>query len=101
MSYEELLDKLNRLRHNSLYAREFCGLASDVESLRCTSQEIARIEEVIHDALVYRNQDLQSDGSTDFTYYECIEHATLVKFRVFEVDGCRIYGDLVLKIRLK
>lgn len=101
MSYEELLVKLDRLRYNGIYAREFCGLDSDVESLRCTSQEIARIEEVIHDALVYRNQDLQSDGSTDFTYYECIEHSTLVKFRIFEVDGCRVYCDLVLKIKIK
>ena len=101
MSYEELLKRLNRLRFNSIYAREFCSLESDVEGLRCTSQEIARIEEVIHDALVYRNQDLLSDGSTDFVYYECIEHATLVKFRIFEVDGCRIYCDLVLKIKIK
>lgn len=101
MSYEELLDKLDKLRYNTFYAREFWGLDSDVEGLRCTKQEIARIEEVIHDALVYRNEDLQSDGSTDFLYYECIEHATLVKFRIFEVDGCRVYGDLVLKIRLK
>lgn len=101
MSYEELLKRLDRLRYNSIYAREFFTLASDVEGLRCSSQEIARIEEVIHDALVYRNEGLQSDGSTDFVYYECIEHATLVKFRIFEVDGCRIYCDLVLKIRLK
>lgn len=101
MSYEELLKRLDWLRFNSLYARKFCTLASDVEGLRCTKQEIARIEEVIHDALVYRNEDLRSDGSTDFVYYECIEHSTLVKFRIFEVDGCRIYCDLVLKIRLK
>lgn len=101
MSYEELLVKLDWLRFNSLYAREFCTLASDVGGLRCTKQEIARIEEVIHDALVYRNEDLRSDGSTDFVYYECIEHSTIVKFRIFEVDGCRIYCDLVLKIRLK
>lgn len=38
---------------------------------------------------------------SNFVYYECIEHSTLVKFRIFEVDGCRIYCDLVLKIRLK
>lgn len=101
MSYEELLKRLDRLRFNSIYAREFCSLASDVEGLRCTSQEIARIEEVIQDALVYRNQDLLSDGSSDFVYYECIEHSTLVKFRIFEVDGCRVYCDLVLKIRVK
>ena len=101
MSYEELLKRLDWLRFNSLYAREFCTLASDVEGLRCTKQEVARIEEVIHDALVYRNEDLRSDGSTDFVYYECIEHSTLVKFRIFEVDGCRVYCDLVLKIRVK
>lgn len=101
MSYEELLKRLNRLRYDNFYAREFWALASDVEGLRCTKQEIARIEEVIHDALVYRNQDLQSDGNTDFVYYECIEHSTLVKFRIFEVDGCRVYCDLVLKIRVK
>ena len=101
MSYAELLKRLDRLRFNSIYAREFFTLADDVEGLRCTSQEIARIDDVIHDALVYRNQDLLSEGSTDFTYYECVEHATLVKFRIFEVNGCRIYCDLVLKIKLK
>lgn len=31
MSYEELLVKLDRLRYNGIYAREFCGLDSDVE----------------------------------------------------------------------